>query len=305
VFDYLRDRGALFVEEIARGTGIVPSQVRALLRELLPRGLVVADRIDAYSEDETTMQRALAEAHRPHGKLARRGREAAPQERWRASPIRRISSLEGDEQEQALATWCSILLDRYGMLCREVVELESLAPRWRDLLDVLSRAEMRGELRRGYFVEGLSGLQFARPDTAEALARHAVLLASDPTTPTLINATDPANLYGSNAPFDIPLLEGGTARLARVASSSLVMVAGRPVLIVEANGKRLTGLASASEAELAAACGLLSTLCHARRPILRVETYNSGSVLASPIVPLLEQAGFVHDYPGMSYYARW
>ena len=70
--------------------------------------------------------------------------------------------------------------------------------------------------------------------------------ASDP-TPILLNTLDPANLYGSGAPFDVALLEGGTARLPRSASNFIVNVAGRPVLICEIFGKRLTGLSSASD----------------------------------------------------------
>ena len=57
------------------------------------------------------------------------------------------------------------------MLCRETAAADPWAPPWRDLAPWLTRAEMRGEIRRGYFVEGLSGVQYATAETAEALAR--------------------------------------------------------------------------------------------------------------------------------------
>ena len=65
------------------------------------------------------------------------------------------------------------LLERYGVLTREVVALETVGPRWAELAPLLSRAEWRGEIRRGYFVEGLSGVQYASEEAAAELARLA------------------------------------------------------------------------------------------------------------------------------------
>ncbi|MDR3637718.1 MAG: hypothetical protein P4L84_28180, partial [Isosphaeraceae bacterium] len=113
------------------------------------------------------------------------------------------------------------------------------------------------------------------------------------------------NLYGTGAPLDIALLEGGTARLPRTTSNYLVLCGGRPVLIIEAQGKRLTGLASASEPELRAALALLPSLAGASRRVLKVETYNTAATLASPAAPWLAELGFVRDHPGMTYYAGW
>lgn len=210
---------------------------------------------------------------------------------------------EDDPEASALA-WASVLLDRYGVLGRETVVLDPFAPPWRELVPHLTRAEIRGELRRGYFVEGLSGVQFALAETAEALARAAAS-ATTASAPILLSSLDPANLYGTGAPLDIPLLEGGTSRLSRSAANFLVLVAGRPVLVIEGHGRRLTGLASASEAELRSALALLPTLAGPSRRILKVESYNTAPALASPAAPWLAEAGFVRDHPGMAYYAGW
>ena len=77
------------------------------------------------------------------------------------------------------------------------------------------------------------------------------------------------------------------------------------MLIIEAMGKRLTGLASASESELRAALALLPTLAGPSRRVLKVETYNAAATLASPAAPWLAELGFVRDHPGMAYYAGW
>ena len=153
-------------------------------------------------------------------------------------------------------------------------------------------------------MEGLSGVQYASDEAAEELARRAATDRRD-RDPVLISTLDPANLYGSGAPFDIALLEGGTARLPAHGPNFLVLSSGRPVLIVEASGKRLTGLASASEAELRAALALVPTLAGPSRRVLKVETYNAAATLASPAAPWLAELGFVRDHPGMAYYAGW
>ena len=65
--------------------------------------------------------------------------------------------------------------------------------------------EMTGGVRRGYFVEGLSGAQFALPEAARLLQETG--LAPTTSAPAvLLHSLDPANLYGSGAPLDIPLL---------------------------------------------------------------------------------------------------
>ena len=304
VVTYLREKGASFVDAIAVGLGKPPSAVRAALRVAANRGEATNDRFDPLREghDPSSSATARGVSTSPRGRPRlgsyRRPATDRPEGRWSATMAGEPVSAE----ESALA-WASAMLDRYGVLTRETCAAEPWAPPWRELVVHLSRAELRGELRRGYFVEGLSGVQYATAEAAEALARH----AARPPDPIayLLSTLDPANLYGSGAPLDIPLLEGGTARLPRSAAHALILVAGRPVLIVEAHGKRLTGLGSASEAELRAAVALLPSLAGPARRVLKVETYNTAATLASPAAPWLAEVGFVRDPPGMAYYAGW
>jgi ATP-dependent Lhr-like helicase len=83
------------------------------------------------------------------------------------------------------------------------------------------------------------------------------------------------------------------------------MSGGRPVLIIEGHGKRLTGLASASEQELRRAVALLPELTGPSRRSLRVETYNTAPLAGAPVSDWLGKAGFVRDLTGMSYYRGW
>jgi ATP-dependent Lhr-like helicase len=299
--------GAQYVDELTRGVGLEPSQVRRALDALARRGLVTNDRFEPLRPSARARIEALEKVAagpgfgargRPRLGTFRRPASDRAEGRWA-----RVAA--GDvPAEDALRTWIGVLLDRYGVLTRETTALDSWAPPWRELFPVLDRAELRGEVRRGYFVEGLSGVQFALAETAEELAAQAGMATPDG-TPALVSSLDPANLYGSGAPFDIDLLEGGMARLIRSASSFLVLIAGRPVLIIEGSGRRLTGLASASEEELRAALGVLPALAGPERRVLLVESYNNAAVLASPAAPGLAEAGFVRDLKGMAYYAGW
>jgi ATP-dependent Lhr-like helicase len=309
VATFLEGRGACFIEEIARGVSLSMAATSQALGVLLVQGRIVADRLDPLRTGAPLAEHALAGVdgtRRPgRPKLGSLCRVSTSRSLPRWSLATDSNASEVDPEASKLA-WASALLARYGVLCRETTRLDPWAPAWRELTGVLARAELRGEVRRGYFVEGLSGIQYALPDVAEALARDRTARPTGgASAPILINSLDPANLFGGGAPFDISLLDGGTARLPRLAGNSLVLAGGRPILIVESHGRRLTGLPSASVEELRAAVALLPTLANSSRRILRVETYNGLAGATSPAASWLAEAGFVRDAPGMAYYAGW
>jgi ATP-dependent Lhr-like helicase len=201
------------------------------------------------------------------------------------------------------------LLNRHGIVTRELAQMDPTMPAWRLLYEVLSRLELAGEVRRGYFVEGLSGPQFALPDAARML-QYLDLPATTAAPVVLIHSQDPANLYGSGAPLDINLLDGGTRSLLRRPGNWLALKAGQPVLIVEQQGGRLTALPSASRDDIAAAVACLPAILSSDRGLaarakLTVAEWNGQPVTASPGRELLEAAGFVRDYQQMTLYAAW
>ena len=209
-----------------------------------------------------------------------------------------------DDPESSTFAWVECLLDRLGVLTRETVSLDPWAPPWSELAPWLHRAEMRGEIRRGYFVEGLSGVQYALSETADELARLAA--SNHDSAPIwLLNTLDPANLFGSGAPWTSPFSKAAPPASPAPRANFLAMKSGRPVLIVENFARRLTGLGSASETDLQAAVALIPQLTGPSRRVLKVETYNTAPALASPAAPWLLASGFVRDYPGVAYYAGW
>jgi ATP-dependent helicase Lhr and Lhr-like helicase len=303
VLDVLTGRGASFATDLARASGLEPSRLRRALRDLMLRGEVTNDRFEplrngAFDMIDTLVDTRASGSGRLNRVRPRRASGGRAEGRWVL-----LEPADQSEEDRRLV-WLGVLLERYGILTRELVELDPWAPAWADLAGLLARAELRGELRRGYFVEGFSGVQYARDEAAEGLSRLAGSLAPADED-ILLAAADPANLYGSGAPLDIPLLDGGTGRLSRVAGNYIVMKNGRPVLVMEARGKRLTGLASASRPELHAALARLVELVGPGRQILKVETYNGEPALQSSVATRLAELGFVRDYPGMTYYGAW
>jgi ATP-dependent Lhr-like helicase len=132
-------------------------------------------------------------------------------------------------QDEAARRQAELLLDRYGILAREFYRNESLLP-WSLLCAHLQMMELRGEIRRGYFVSGLSGMQFAHPRAVEELRACA---ATDPydQPPIILNACDPANQGPPASPE--------TGGLTRIPSNYVALHDGKPVLLIEANGSRL------------------------------------------------------------------
>jgi ATP-dependent Lhr-like helicase len=89
-------------------------------------------------------------------------------------------------------------LRRYGVVLRDLMARERIAPSWRELLDVYRRWEAQGEIRGGRFISGLVGEQFALPEAVEAL--RAVRRATDDDRVVVVAAADPLNLVGILVP---------------------------------------------------------------------------------------------------------
>jgi ATP-dependent Lhr-like helicase len=86
-----------------------------------------------------------------------------------------------------------MLLARYGVVFRDLLQREANAPKWRDLVRMLRRLEARGEIRGGRFVHGFNGEQFALPEAVESLRATRDLKQDDVVT---LAASDPVNLIG-------------------------------------------------------------------------------------------------------------
>jgi ATP-dependent helicase Lhr and Lhr-like helicase len=186
VLKFLEQRGASFFADIVRGTRKLKSEVETALWELVAVGMITADDFDNL--------RALIDPRRRAGRGP--GRIARPRHsggRWSV-----LNAGEPLERTAVLGSTCSMLLRRYGVVFRDLIERESIIPKWRELLMMFRRLEDRGEIRGGRFVSGFLGEQFALPAAVESLRatskqeRSGEMIA--------ISAADPLNLAGILVP---------------------------------------------------------------------------------------------------------
>ncbi len=142
----------------------------------------------------------------------------------------------------------SLLLDRQGVVTRDGVAAEGTIGGFGTVYPILRELEDHGRVRRGYFVEGLGGAQFALPGVVDRLraARGDVSDGLDGSTSAgivVLAATDPANPYGAALPWPAPA-DGAT--LARAAGAHVALLDGRPILYLERGGRSLHTLPDAA-----------------------------------------------------------
>jgi ATP-dependent Lhr-like helicase len=179
----LERNGASFFIDLVRQTHRLPSEVEDGLWELLAGGFVTADGFDNL--------RALIDPKRRRGEgrgSQKRPRHAAG--RWALA--RHVSSPLN--REQRVERFARQLLTRWGVLLRDLLVRETLAPPWRDLLPILRKLEARGEIRGGRFVSGFTGEQFARPEALDLL--RSIRRQSEKTATVPVSNADPLNLAG-------------------------------------------------------------------------------------------------------------
>ncbi len=183
----LQDKGASFYVDLVRATGLLRTQVEEALGELVSWGLVTADSFAGL--------RALVtpSAKRP-GFAPRRRRGPAGSGFDRAGRWARLGEDAGVEYDDAVEHIAKVLLLRYGVVFRKVLERETGIPPWRELLRVYWRMEARGEIRGGRFVQTFSGEQFSLPDAVAELRRIRKSPHSDDIV--TLSASDPLNLVG-------------------------------------------------------------------------------------------------------------
>jgi len=206
----------------------------------------------------------------------------ATQGRW--SPTERLFA--GLPDRRALA---ELILERQGIVTRDGVRAEGIAGGYGAVYGELRALETLGLCRRGYFVEGLGGAQFALGGAVERVREMRPREDEEPEA-LVLAAADPAQPYGAALPW--PKRAG--ARAARVAGAYVVLLGGEAVLFVERSGRSLVPLREPDPAWLRPA--LAALVEHARNTGVRrlsVERFDGAAVAESAVMPLLEEVGFV------------
>ncbi len=183
-------------------------------------------------------------------------------------------------------TLAELLLERYGILTRELVLAEGVTGGFAALYDSLVALETLGVCRRGYFIEGLGGAQFALPGAVERLrAERRLELAP----PLVLAATDPAQPYGAALAWPRRGEDGERRRPARVPGAHVVLVGAELAVFVEQGGRGLQTYAEDPGPALAALAGAVRA---GRIRKLDLERVDGAAVIGSPLETLLIELGF-------------
>jgi len=226
-------------------------------------------------------QKARAERRRSFS-ARRRGAQPTVQGRWSLTE----SLFRGDDPAARRRAQAELLLERYGIVTREQVLAEGIPGGFSSLYDSLAALETIGVARRGYFIEGLGGAQFALPGAVERLRSQR---DDDAAPPLVLAATDPAQPYG--AALKWPKTENRSP--ARTAGAYVVLAGAEPVLYVERSGKGLQFLVAEDDVRLAPSLeALVDAVRRGRVRRLAIERVNGEPVVGSPYEGALLELGF-------------
>jgi ATP-dependent helicase Lhr and Lhr-like helicase len=217
---HLAQCGAVFAGDLVRGLGVSAEQVNRALWELVAAGLVTADGFDSLRvlidpRRKATLQGGLRRARGTIG-------------RWClfSPPTGAMESVgaQAERREAEVESACWMLLRRYGVVFRDVLERETTIPRWRELVAMFRRLEARGNVRGGRFVSGFGGEQFAVPEAVASLRETRLQNSDEAIT---VAAADPLNLVGVIVPGERPAAVPGKtvtfmAGMVRMEEPSLV-----------------------------------------------------------------------------------
>jgi len=309
VYECLQKQGALFLVDIVLSTGLEGRAVLRALWELIWSGKVTHDYfevlragkpIETTADVKPSRMRDPRSYYRIRSKVARTFVQP-PQPipgRWTTLSSLLHQELDDEERVEIVAR---ILLEGYGVVAKNLVQRTG-EPQivWSRLYSAYQRMELAGEIQRGYFVEGLSGAQFALPEVVDrllGLGRRTQTddLSRQKPTAVLVNACDPAYLFSASGPFD-----KGFGRLSRIPSNYVVLLNGMPAVTVELASGTLSVRPDLASEELQLALNELVHLVDSPWPIrpyrkVTLRYFGTQPILGSSIEPILREIGFERE----------
>ena len=230
----------------------------------------------------------------------------AIRERWKAGPPVRGNwfSLAGDapamegpnvlEEEELNRDRVRLLLKRWGVLARPLLEREIPSLSWSRLLPSIRRMELAGELVAGRFFGGINSLQFASPRIAEELEE-----AEAEQGIYWMNAADPASPAGLAVEEIMGhITESSRAQLRRVSASRLCFRGSELLAVSNRGGRDIEIYISPDDPDIA---GILRFIKVPRarsiQPEMKItiEKINGRSAAGSAYSSILAGMGFVKD----------
>lgn len=290
-FLILQEKSACFLYEYAKFLGLSSLETLELIQGLVWKGLI--------TNDQFTPARFYEENSKKNS--AWKKYKAIP-EMGRWSVIDHPIKLS---QEELFQNYLNMLLDRYGILAKEIVNLEKGNYSWSEIYYYLKEREFSSKIKRGLFVSGFSGIQFAREETIEELRlQERAMLESARSHFVAIVTCDPANLY--------PLIreESSQIKIKRHPGSVVVFADGEPVLSLKGFGKNMVCLSEDSDVLKEAVHHLVEMFqkrkIWANRSKIFTEFWGDEelAIKNSPVAQILQDVGFNPEYRGMTLWRK-
>jgi ATP-dependent helicase Lhr and Lhr-like helicase len=285
VHDRIRDvlaRGAEFWGDLLAAAELEAEQALPSLWDLVWAGEVTND---AWTPLRAGRRYGVPRAERRPRRFSRRRARVVTATQGRWSLTDRLFG-DGRPDRRALA---ELLLERQGIVTRDGVRGEGIQGGYGAVYGELRALETLGLCRRGYFVEGLGGAQFALGGAVERLRELRPQEGEEP-EPLVLAAADPAQPHGAALPW--PKEAGG--RAARVAGAQVVLLGGEPALFVERGGRSIVSLREPDESWLRPAlAALVERVKTGKGKRLAVERFDGEPVADTELMPLLLEAGFL------------
>ncbi len=289
-------RGALFWDDLAQVVDAPREVLFSTLWGLVWAGEVTNDLwapLRAPRKMPATTTSAGTSRRRALVRTAHRNTRSALAGRWsRTAALTDRATPSPDERRRALA---ELLLERHGLVTRGAIRAEVLEGGFAAIYPAFAQLEVLGACRRGYFVEGLGGAQFA---LASAVERIRDMRESPADAHVLVlGAADPAQPYGAALPWPET---SGRRSPARAFGAQVVLRGGRPVLYVERGGHGLVSFGEPEPDQIRRALGALAAWVREDRSRRLIITRIDGvAVIDSPWHSALVDAGFRIDLKGL------
>jgi ATP-dependent Lhr-like helicase len=290
-----------FFTDLLAELAFSPEELSDAVWDLVWAGEATNDAFAPLRAARLTLARSTAaranSARRP-GRAAtrfgsRRGAGAGAQVQGRWGLTRGLFAAGDQEVRARRRTTAELLLERYGIVTREQVLAEGIPGGFSALYDALNDLETLGVCRRGYFVEGLGGAQFALPGAVERLRAFAGQQTEE-APPLVLPATDPAQPYGAALRWPERRDDRrGLKAPGRTAGATVVLAGAEPVLYVERGGKALQVLVDPADPRVRPCFQALAAYVKAdRRRKLGLERIDGEPVVGSGFEELLVELGF-------------
>ena len=317
VFEFLERNGASYIQDIELGTDLSRLQLQRALQALADCRLVSCENYPAFLMIVQAPYRQIAakspagqsngrfEAQKPRPMPGRSALRKMVQQRFRLKAGRWFLTLSFasmgpalDEPGRAIGQ-ARLLLRRYGILVKEWYRREQGLLPWHKIFQALKGLEWQGEIRRGYFVDGLSGVQFAMPAAVDLLAKLHRADSATATAMVILSTLDPALPFEAAA-WQLMDTRGKPLKMSRSASNYLIFEDGDPLLYCENDFEHIVTLRKLSAAQYEKFAKLLHHLLKLPQPLrsrnrLEISRLNNRPAAASPFAEQFIKNGFEKD----------